>query len=700
MDVRMPDGRIIKNVPEGTTRAQIMAKLGGVKQQPREEPPGLFQRAVTGVVDMLNPEGYKEDIPELPYWYQGDPQHALDTYRQYDDPTARMDQDITGNTVFEGEKGRFYPDQPGFTFNDVPQFQTDAMKFANKAAPMIAGGVATAPAKFIPAVGSMLGIGAASGGATEGAESLLEGRKFDPSVPINEALITGGGEVGARALFFLLKPLAARVWGPKAADVPMVKQSGELTDDGIKLLERAKTLPEAPEILDKELAKLTRQGALTTEEAQRANLFIKRGLQPTKAQVTRTADDFTAQQEALKRSGPVRSAIENQDVAIQRQFQDLAPKAPGRAPEAFDSITSRVGQADEAIDAAYKAVRESLPDEKLIKLPELTETVRQSHGEDALSGGVYSAVKGQLRNMGLIDEQWRPTGRMSPRQAEELRIYMNKIGRANPDAQHLLSQYKQALDKDVEQFAGQDFFREARGQKATLEQSLNRTRAGRRDQRKASGLVRDIVENRIGREQLLPKINSAATRAEDLADLKQFLLDAGDDASWQAIRRDVLENITERAFKGAEGEQGVANITKTKLESALKPYSDDKLAVLFDAKERAFLKDMQELMRYREPVTGRQQGRGPSAMAIGRVESLVRRLPYMGNIGADILKHVVQIAGDSAAARKALESGIGPTGKALTNAQAAAVRKVFLDALGPKVTPVGGVVSGSIVAEQ
>lgn len=31
MDVRLPDGRILKNVPEGTTRAQIEAKLGSIK---------------------------------------------------------------------------------------------------------------------------------------------------------------------------------------------------------------------------------------------------------------------------------------------------------------------------------------------------------------------------------------------------------------------------------------------------------------------------------------------------------------------------------------------------------------------------------------------------------------------------------------------------------------------------------------------
>ena len=34
MDVRMPDGTIITNVPEGTTKAQLMAKLGQAPEQP------------------------------------------------------------------------------------------------------------------------------------------------------------------------------------------------------------------------------------------------------------------------------------------------------------------------------------------------------------------------------------------------------------------------------------------------------------------------------------------------------------------------------------------------------------------------------------------------------------------------------------------------------------------------------------------
>ncbi|HNC04252.1 MAG TPA: hypothetical protein PLY05_12980, partial [Agitococcus sp.] len=38
-DVRMPDGTIIKNVPQGTTKAQLMAKLQKKQQQQQVEKP-------------------------------------------------------------------------------------------------------------------------------------------------------------------------------------------------------------------------------------------------------------------------------------------------------------------------------------------------------------------------------------------------------------------------------------------------------------------------------------------------------------------------------------------------------------------------------------------------------------------------------------------------------------------------------------
>ncbi len=46
------------------------------------------------------------------------------------------------------------------------------------------------------------------------------------------------------------------------------------------------------------------------------------GLDPTTAQITRSADDFQMQQELAKRSGKVRGRLEGQEAVIARAFDD------------------------------------------------------------------------------------------------------------------------------------------------------------------------------------------------------------------------------------------------------------------------------------------------------------------------------------------------------------------------------------------
>ena len=58
MDVRLPDGRIIKNVPEGTTREQLNAKLGGLQQQPQAQQQPVQPRETNKILPDL------EDVPQ------------------------------------------------------------------------------------------------------------------------------------------------------------------------------------------------------------------------------------------------------------------------------------------------------------------------------------------------------------------------------------------------------------------------------------------------------------------------------------------------------------------------------------------------------------------------------------------------------------------------------------------------------------
>ena len=64
------------------------------------------------------------------------------------------------------------------------------------------------------------------------------------------------------------------------------------------------------------LNKLYLSGKATAAMAERYNLFKRMGIEPTRAQVTRTSDDFTVQQDLAKETGAVTSALEQQQIQL------------------------------------------------------------------------------------------------------------------------------------------------------------------------------------------------------------------------------------------------------------------------------------------------------------------------------------------------------------------------------------------------
>jgi len=673
-------GRVYDLTGDSPPTEQELAELFTPEQKP------FMDRMKDTVSDLVAPP--KEDYQELPYIYNKGGEDELSLYQQKD-PTAQMAQDKYGNTLFAGEQGTFYPDQPGFTPRDIPRAVTAVTEGLQTAAPSIAGGVATAPMGVLPAAATMFGVGATSGGTRELANSIVEDRNYDWSKPLIEGAIDAGGEVVGRAVFAALKPVAMKVFGSKKA-ANMLKEDGSLSDEGVQLLKQAEESGE----LEKELVKLTRSGALTAEEAKRANLFIKHGMQPTKAQVTRTADDFQAQQEAFKRSGEVRTAIEAQDVQIKEGFEGAVPRQTG---DAYWLVRNKVDEVDTVIDDLYTKAREAAPDEKNIKLDGLLETLNKYAGDNASTGNhLITAIRAELKRQGVLGKKG-VQGRISVEQAEEVRKHVNRIAQSsNSYGKGLAKELKDSLDDDVFRVAGLDYYETARGVKATLEESLNRTKSGRRDKRTGAGLLRDVVENRISPDDFLQKIKLKGTRASDLGEYKAWLLGQGDEgkAAWDSLRRDVMDDIVDTTFRGATGERGVPIPTRNNMDKAMKAW-ESKLDTLFSGKEREFLDDMMNLLKYREPVTGTALGRGPSAQGITyAIERLVRKLPLAGDVSVDLLRRIATEVTDMRLTREVLDAGLDRTAKGITDAQINIIREELRRAF----SPVGGVVAGAGVA--
>ncbi len=122
-----------------------------------------------------------------------------------------------------------------------------------------------------------------------------------------------GGLIGgtAEALF----PIVSRLGGALVKRVKGKQVSNLFDDSGLPTRELQEALDESgitlSDLNQQAQAQLTKQPAnVLPEQAARAAQFEQLGITPTRAQVTRDAADFQAQQEAAKSSGRVREALD------------------------------------------------------------------------------------------------------------------------------------------------------------------------------------------------------------------------------------------------------------------------------------------------------------------------------------------------------------------------------------------------------
>lgn len=418
------------------------------------------------------------------------------------------------------------------------------------------------------------------------------------------------------------------------------------------------------------------------EQAVRKAIFEAEGLDPTKAQVTRNAADFQAQQEAAKTSGRVRDALESQDAILTTRFNQAVLETGGQ----FDTPTSTVTDAlvdkasilDQQISDLYKVAREVAPGEKNVNFVRLREKLKQLKGSDRATGGAIDSIIGDLKAKQIFNKKGKLVGRVDVKTAEDVRKLMNELfDPQNGFRNGILRQLKDSLDDDVFSAAGVDTFKQGRAAKAAFEKELTRAKISKFDSRR-SNLVRDVLENKISPDTFTNDVVfSKKWRGADLKQLKDYIStsNAGKSA-FDDMRADVLNTIKNNAFIGPEDALGNKALSRASLESQFKKIGPQKMNVLFTSEERAFLDRMLRITKLREPVKGTALGRGPSAQAIGRLEKKLADLPVIGNLvefidvdvqGRGALKAKPSILPRQAGRiEKELRGVIAPVGAALT----------------------------------
>jgi len=374
------------------------------------------------------------------------------------------------------------------------------------------------------------------------------------------------------------------------------------------------------------------------EQAARAAQFEQLGVTPTKAQVTREAADFQAQQEAAKSSGRVRSALEQQEGLLTNKFDEAVTGTGGEAVTSgspvIDKVVNISTDLDNQISDLYKVARNISPSAKNVKMNKLGKALKDNAGSNKITGGLIQAIRGELQQRGIMGDKFKIIGKVDVDTAEEVRKVMNSFFNSTTDfGRQKLRDFKSALDEDVLSTAGKDVFNEARSAKAAFEKKLSRAKVSKFDSRKAN-LVRDVLENKINPDNFINDVvNSKKWRASDLKQLKDFTTDNGADlAPWNDLRAETLDSIKNLSFKGPEDAAGNKALSRDGLQRALQKIGTEKLKVIFEPEELKFLRDVMNVAKLKEPVRGTALGKGPSAQAIKSLEDRVRNLPLVGSI--------------------------------------------------------------------
>ena len=526
-------------------------------------------------------------------------------------------------------------------------FEKEAMAVINKESPLAIGGgeVVGEALPFLPAgigagaiksavprIAASTAVGAVEGGLA------MRGR----GKPLDEQLAgagIGGAITGtAEALYPVISRIGGALFRKVTGKTPtssVIDSTGNPTPEFQVVLDQSGTTMDD---LAEAAQTLTKGG--DPAQVERKAFIESQGLKPTKAQVTRDATDFQAQQEAAKTSGKVRAALEGQEALIVNKFDSAIAGTGGEAlttgSPVIDQVINKTTTLDNKISDLYSAARKSAKESgQEVRLVKLKNLLGQSKSDDSLTGGVVSSVIGDLESKGIIKDGSLKS--ISIDDAEKIRIRLNQLSQSTNDFGRMkIREFKDALDEDVLGQSGGDLFSSARAAKRDYERDLSRAKVSKFDKNRKS-LVRDMLENKIDPDDFANRaVFSKSYRADDLNSLRRYMLSGTKEQrqaglkAWQDLRAETLEIIRDKAFSGPKDAAGNRALSAAGLKRALNQIGKARLNILFKGKEQKFLKDIQKLAELREPVRGTALGKGPSAQLVSTIVNMINSVPLLG----------------------------------------------------------------------
>jgi hypothetical protein len=516
---------------------------------------------------------------------------------------------------------------------EVSPLSVGAGEILGESAPFLGLGFG---AGAIPSVGGRILASAGLGALESGAVS--KGRGGDVE-DIAKASAIGGTAAGAieavlPTIVRMGSSFVRRVLG-KSPTSPVLDAAGNASKE---LEEALKVSGLEPEDLGQEASKLIRSGERDLSQQARKAFLEQEGVQPTRAQITREASDFQAQQELAKSSNALRSRLESNEALLTSRFNNAVAQTGGEAnlpsSSVIDHVALKADTLDKGITSLYKQARENVSTKKAVKLDSLVDALKSKASQNRVSGGAVEAIVGDLKEKGVIQgtgEKLRATGRINVESAEDTRKLMNELfDPQNGFRNSILRGLKDKLDDDVARAAGEDVFKQARKAKADFEKGLSRAKVNKFDSRKQN-LVRDILEQKINPNSVVDDVVfSKKWRAADLDQLKSYISDSPDGTkAFNDLRADTLQRITDKSFTGPIDSQGFQAFSVNALQKELSKLGKGKMDVLFTKPEQEFLTRMVKVGKLSQPVRGTGLGTGPSGAAVAKLEGLLGRVPLL-----------------------------------------------------------------------
>lgn len=654
MNVRLPDGTIIKNVPDGTTKADLVAKLQGngmavpsewLQAAPQPQPVQETGRAINrGLSDIPRQLGLTAR-----YALEGPAQAA----QVFTEPIAGLMRMGGIATKPLGEVAAGFADSIGLPKPETAQERVvgDATRLVAGSGGLIgaAGQVAKLPgmagtvgaglaANPVQQLSSAAGAGVMGGLSREGGGTELQ--------QAGSALI--GGVVGGMAPGAANAALTA---GRKLLNAGMTPQAMDIRISGA--LQRAgmdySQVPErARQAMRAEMAGALKAGReLDPEAVRRLAEFRTLGVTPTRGMVTQDPVQITREMNLAKigansADGELQglARVQNQNNARLIQVMNEQGASRGNAAQAGDALTSAVIGRRDALRSAEQAA---------------WDTAKASPGYRApVSAQPLSAINAALGDEGLMPF-------MNPTISRYMEAFQTGQQPFTPQAyRNLQSMLSREVAKGGNEGAAaglaQRILRDADLRPAGFADTNNTlvTQGVAAGMRAADGAADDAISavNRARQatrqayayEDSSPLVRSvlsggASSDPERIAtryiiggtanEARDVLAQIGPQGS-QVVKDALIANLKEKALSGSADEVG--KFSQSAFNRALNKIGDRKLSLLFTEDELGRLRMTGRVASYaqNQPVGSAVNNSNSGSLVVGQALDMLRNVPILG----------------------------------------------------------------------